>query len=186
MFVGYYMLLGLIALSLPSALYTSPTPSSDLCTSRDSVDSAAKVLLTNGIEKLFLSSGKHYWLVDPETERPEANASMLLPYDFEPDVAIEKDTSECRYGSRSLLLIRFAHDRITGTIEWFGLAGEPNAQDITWGSVVRLAKCEPDVKSCIIDENYLTMARFDFKRKLDAAFGTIGKVVYFIQGNVMT
>ena len=53
---------------------------------------------------------------------------------------------------------------------------------IFWSQVNKIAHCDLDALVCTTNDNYFTTMSFDFKTKLNAAFGTIGKTAYFIQG----
>lgn len=54
-----------------------------------------------------------------------------------------------------------------------------------WEKVNEIARCDLSANVCTTTDNYFTTMSFDFKSKLDSAFGTIGHNAYFIQGIYM-
>lgn len=72
--------------------------------------------------------------------------------------------------------------------EWFTLEmkiGHWNSSNpITWNPVNKIAHCDLKTETCTTTDTYFTTMSFDFKKKLDSAFGTIGDLAYFIQGKI--
>lgn len=52
-----------------------------------------------------------------------------------------------------------------------------------WKPINEIARCDLDANVCTTTDNYFATMSFDFKTKLDSAFGTIGHIAYFIQGS---
>lgn len=53
-----------------------------------------------------------------------------------------------------------------------------------WGQVNKIAQCDLEAQLCTVTDNYFAAMSFDFKQKLNSAFGTIGETAYFVQGTL--
>ncbi|UXI15814.1 elongation of very long chain fatty acids protein 6 [Sarcoptes scabiei] len=153
------------------------------------IDSAALITFADGVQRYFLTHNSFYWLLDVENEIPDQEQASKIPYDFVPDVAILKDTRGCPDGYLSLLLIQTRVIAGSSEIEWLGLEmniGHLNShRPISWNEVNKIAHCDLRTETCTTtDISFATMS-FDFKTKLQSAFGTIGKTAYFIQDHKM-
>ena len=62
--------------------------------------------------------------------------------------------------------------------EW----GQNGTDSGVWNEPSRVARCSLDSKVCSTSDNYFATMNFDFKKPLDAAFGVIGQMAFFIQG----
>lgn len=159
----------------------------DVCDSAP-VETAAHLIFNDGVERKFISNGPYYWFINVTDELPDARSALKIPYDFRPDVAVLKDTRNCRGGNLSLLLIQMKRERKTNEAEWLTLEMrignwyDNETGPIFWSQVNKIGHCELDVQICTTTDNYFATMSFDFKKKLDSAFGTIGDVAYFIQG----
>lgn len=57
-------------------------------------------------------------------------------------------------------------------------------EPVFWNQVEKIADCDLEAQVCTTTSNYFVTMSFDFKRKLNAAFGVIGKTAYFVQGEL--
>ncbi|XP_046913312.2 uncharacterized protein LOC124494188 [Dermatophagoides farinae] len=158
----------------------------DMC-EHESVYSAARIRFDDHFERYFLSNGHYYWLYNLNEQPPNEQMALKIPYNFEPDIAIVKDISKCSpNGYRSLLLIQM---KITPNrqAEWFQLEMKINRWNSTtpifWNEIQKIANCDLKTEICTATDSYFMTMAFDFKRKLDGAFGVIGDIAYFIQGD---
>ena len=77
----------------------------EICSS-GSIDSAAKITLPDNTFKIFISSGRYFWLLNVTGELPNEHNVQHLPYNFKPDAALIKDSTGCSSnGNKTLILI---------------------------------------------------------------------------------
>lgn len=72
----------------------------------ETVNSAARLIFQDNVERYFITNKRYYWLLNLTDDLPDEHLASILPFDFNPDVAIVKDTTTCKNGYRSLLLIQ--------------------------------------------------------------------------------
>ncbi|OTF83480.1 hypothetical protein BLA29_004272 [Euroglyphus maynei] len=179
----YYWIISLIILIQHVSVVKPDNHIPDMCEHK-TVDSAVRIRFEDHFERYFLTNGHYYWLYDRDEQSPNERIALRIPYNFEPDVAIVKDTSECSKGYRSVLLIQM---RITSNrqAEWFQLEMQINRWNSTtpifWNEIQKIANCDLRKEICTATDPYFMTMAFDFKRKLDGAFGVIGNIAYFIQ-----
>nr|XP_027204226.1 uncharacterized protein LOC113797952 [Dermatophagoides pteronyssinus] len=181
----YYWIISSIILIQYVNIIESKSRIPDMC-ENESVDSAVRIRFEDHFERYFLSNGHYYWLYNLDEQSPNERIALRIPYNFEPDVAIVKDTSQCSKGYRSILLIQM---KITSNrqAEWFQLEMKINRWNSTtpifWNEIQKIANCDLEKEICTATDPYFMTMAFDFKRKLDGAFGVIGDIAYFIQGD---
>ena len=77
----------------------------DLCYG-SAITAIEKVVFRDDVERYFVSSGRYYWFLNETKDLPTSETASQLPYGFNPDVALIRDTGGCPGGQYSLLLIQ--------------------------------------------------------------------------------
>ncbi|XP_054160148.1 uncharacterized protein LOC128958332 isoform X2 [Oppia nitens] len=155
------------------------------------VTAIERVIFSDEVERYFVASGRYYWFINQTNDLPIAESGRQLPYAFEPDVALLRDTTQCPGGRYSLLLIQKRHIPGTSEEEWLtmdyliGEWGQNGSDSGVWTEPSRIARCSLDSKVCSTSDNYFATMNFNFKRSLDAAFGVVGHNAYFIQDSII-